>query len=206
MTARRLPTLFVTLLLGLPGLTACSGDTLLTLDLDLLSVIDKADRTGTFPAAFGRAGLPAGDGAALNELGLDPDLAQAVERLALALEVAFEASDATGPIELSVDVHLAPAGEDLYMSAPIASGVASVAAGDPAELVVEAEASEAENPAVLETIRGGDARVGVVLRRAADDEAVAEVAYRIERFVLRITTRASAVDVLSADGVSTVAE
>lgn len=195
MTAQRLPTLLIALLLGLPTLSACSADTLLTLDLDLLSVIDEADRTGTFPAAFDRAELPAEDGAALDELGLGPDLAEAVERLALALQVTFEAPDASAPIELSVDVHLASGSEDLDATTPVASGSATVTAADPAELVIELEASEAANPDALDTIRGGDARVGVVLRRGADGEVGTEVAYRVDRFRLRITTRAEGLGV-----------
>jgi hypothetical protein len=195
MTARRLPALLLALLLGLPALTACSGDTRLTLDLDLLSVIDQADRTGTFPAALDRAELPADDGAALDELGLSADLADAVERLALALEVGFEAPDAAAPIELSVDVHLAPAGQDLYASAPVASGTATVGPAGPADLTLDVTASETENPVLLDTVRGGDAHVGVVLRRGADGDAAAEVAYRLARFDLRITTSASGLDV-----------
>lgn len=171
-------------------LAACSRSTVYTLDADILSFTNEAERQGEI-SALGDFRFPDEDGASSSELGLSPELARTLERLSVDLAVSLTSTAATGDTDVSLDFHIAEdSAGNPFDETPLGSGSVTLAPGESDILTLQFEVSEAENPDLLNRLQAGDFSLGIRLQ--VTSTGTGSVDYRLERLQAALAVRPGA--------------
>lgn len=185
--ARTMLAVFVATALLLAG---CSRSTVYTVDADILSFTNEAERQGEV-SALGDFRFPDEDGAGSSELGLSSDLARTLERLSVDLAVSLTSTAATGSTDVSLDFHIAgDSADNPFDEPPVGSGSVSLAPGESDLLALQFEVSEADNPDLLSRLQAGDFRLGVRLQ--VTSAGTGSVDYQLERLQAALAVRPGA--------------
>jgi hypothetical protein len=178
--------------LALALLSGCSRHTLITVEVDLLSLLDPGTTSGTFTLATSEFRLPDEDGYHSNELGLPPQVLEGLVGFSADLVATLTSNAASGSEQVTVDLHIVE-GDDAtpFDTTPVASSTATISPGATQTLDFAVDVNDDVNAWVLELLKTGDFRVAFRLEYVAGPSA-SGVDYRLDEVDVRMSARTDA--------------
>lgn len=188
MTMRRIPILVALALL----LAACSGHTLTTVRVNVLSYIPSAYRSGQLDLATATLFLPDddGDGTYGNDpdgLALDLPSLDVLEKARLEVRLSLK-NTGSAQASVSLEVHLAPPGDSFIYDGSqdytVLSDSVDLAPGEEKPLALELTLDEATPNPAFDLLKTGKFRVGLKVSLSGDT-----VSYTLEKASVSLSGR-----------------